>query len=78
MSWLAEAYKTPGYLEGIVGEVPPGETEAEMEYLVAKNQSPVLAAALQQRKDTRGNPTRTGTLISAMRNKFGGHKTINK
>jgi len=78
MSWLAEAYNTPSYLESIAGEVPQGETEMEMEYIVAQNQSPVLEAALQQRKDTRQNPSRTGTLISAMRNTFGGHKTIKK
>ena len=78
MSWLAEAYRTQNYLEQITGEVPKGETEVEMEYIISKNQSPVLAAALQQRKDTRKNPSRVGTLISAMRNQFGGHKTINK
>jgi 6-phosphogluconate dehydrogenase len=78
MTWLSEAYKTEGYLDTIAGEVPTGETETEMEYIVSKNTSPVLQAALQQRKDTRNNPSRTGTLISAMRNMFGGHKTITK
>lgn len=78
MSWLSEAYRTQGYLDQIAGEVPKGETEMEMEYIVSKNQSPVLQAALQQRKDSRENPSRTGTLISAMRNQFGGHKTITK
>jgi len=75
MSWLAEAYQTRDYLSQITGEVPRGETEVEMEFIAAKNLTPVLAAALEQRKDTRTNPSRIGTLISAMRNKFGGHKT---
>ena len=78
MTWLAEAYRDSSYLNSIAGEVPRGETEMEMEYIISKNQSPVLQAALQQRKDTREHPSRTGTLISAMRNMFGGHKTINK
>jgi 6-phosphogluconate dehydrogenase len=78
INWLAEAYQTQGYLEQIAGEVPKGETEMEMEYIVSKKVSPVLEAALQQRKDTREHPSRTGTLISAMRNQFGGHKTITK
>jgi len=78
MSWLADAYKTEGYLENIAGEVPRGETEMEMEYIVDAGQTPVLNAALDQRKATRDDPSRTGTLISAMRNQFGGHKTIDK
>ncbi len=78
MSWLSDSYKTNGYLENIAGEVPKGETEMEMEYIVEANQTPVLSAALDQRKATREKPSRTGTLISAMRNQFGGHKTINK
>jgi len=78
MSWMAEAYQQEGYLEQIAGKVPQGETETEMEYIVAQNQSPVLQAALQQRKNTRNNPTRTGTFISAMRNVFGGHSTLKK
>ena len=77
-TWLGDSYRTPGYLDAIVGEVPRGETEAEMEDIVANNNTPVLAAALQQRKETREKPSRIGTLISAMRNQFGGHKTIEK
>lgn len=78
IGWLSEAYNDDGYLDKIAGEVPKGETEMEMEYIVAQNHTPVLQSALQQRKDTRENPSRTGTLISAMRNVFGGHKTIEK
>lgn len=76
--WLADAYTSPGYLENIAGEVPTGETEIEMEYIVAHNHAQVLQAALKQRQQTRIEPSLTGTLISAMRNKFGGHKTLNK
>lgn len=77
MNWLGEAYRTPGYLEHIAGMVPKGETEFEMEHIVAHEESDVLRAALTQRKKTREVPSRIGTLISAMRNQFGGHKTIN-
>ena len=78
VSWLVEAYRTPEYLERIAGEVPRGETEEEMEYIVDNEEVMVLRAALEQRRETRKNPSRIGTLISAMRNQFGGHKTIEK
>lgn len=73
--WLAEAYRRPGYLESIAGEVPRGETEPEMEYLLTEHETPILAAALAQRVTTRTTPSRVGTLIAAMRNEFGGHAT---
>jgi 6-phosphogluconate dehydrogenase len=78
MNWLADAYKTEGYLEKIAGEVPTGETEMEMQYLINHENVRVLDAALQQRKLTRLEPSFIGTLISAMRNQFGGHQTIKK
>ncbi|MFT5832026.1 MAG: 6-phosphogluconate dehydrogenase [Candidatus Paceibacteria bacterium] len=78
MGWLADSFTTNGYLEQIAGEVPQGETEMEMEYIVEQAKTPVLNAALEQRKATRKAPSRTGTFISAMRNQFGGHKTIKK
>jgi 6-phosphogluconate dehydrogenase len=78
MSWLADSFTTEGYLEQIAGEVPKGETEVEMEYIIKQAKTPVLNAALEQRKATREAPSRTGTFISAMRNQFGGHKTIKK
>ena len=65
-------------LEQIAGEVPKGETEIEMEYIVEQAKTPVLNAALEQRKSTREEPSRTGTFISAMRNQFVGHKTLQK
>ena len=78
MNWIADAYHTEGYLEKIAGEVPQGETEMEMEYLINHETVRVLDAAVMQRKHTRVEPSFIGTLISAMRNQFGGHKTIEK
>jgi len=78
MNWLADSYNTEGYLEQIAGEVPTGETEMEMEYLIDNENVRILDAAVLQRKLTRLKPSFIGTLISAMRNQFGGHKTINK
>ena len=78
ISWLADAYEEEGKLESIAGKVPKGETEMEMEYLVNHNHLRVLNAALTQRKLTRVEPSYIGTLISAIRNEFGGHKTIPK
>jgi 6-phosphogluconate dehydrogenase len=76
MNWVSDAYHTDGYLEKIAGEVPTGETEMEMEYLINHESVRVLDAAVLQRKLTRLKPSFIGTLISAMRNQFGGHKTI--
>jgi 6-phosphogluconate dehydrogenase len=78
INWMADSYLTAGYLEGIAGEVPKGETEHEMEYILKAGKTPVLEAAVDQRKATRGNPSRIGTLLSAMRNQFGGHAVIKK
>lgn len=72
-TWLAQAYNQPNFLEQIAGSVPKGETEMEMEYIVNHNHARVLQAAVTQRKLTRLEPSVTGTLISAMRNMFGGH-----
>lgn len=78
MSWLSNAFNTKGFLEQIAGEVPKGETEMEMEYLILHENVSILEAAVLQRKRTRTEPSYTGTLISAMRNKFGGHKILVK
>lgn len=78
MSWLSDAYHEKGHLEKIAGQVPKGETEMEMEYLVQHENVRVLDAALLQRKLTRIEPSFIGTLIAAMRNAFGGHKVIKK
>jgi len=77
MSWLAEAFNEDGYLDAISGEVPKGETEEEMKKLLSEADMPSLANAIKVRADSRLKPSYTGKLISAMRNKFGGHK-VNK
>jgi 6-phosphogluconate dehydrogenase len=78
MNWMSEVYSNESHLNQISGEVPLGETESEMEYIATHNVTPVLQAALNQRKQTRQNPSRTGALISALRNAFGGHATKSK
>lgn len=78
MSWLSDAFRTKGFIEHIAGEVPKGETEMEMEYLTQHEEMLVLQAALEQRKRTRTRPSFIGTLIAAMRYKFGGHAVIHK
>jgi 6-phosphogluconate dehydrogenase len=78
VSWLSKAYRE-GQIDLVAGEVPTGETEAEMEHIVAElGDVKVLQAALQQRKDTRSQPSYIGKLIAAMRNQFGGHAVIPK
>jgi 6-phosphogluconate dehydrogenase len=77
VSWLSAAYKE-GQIDTIAGEVPTGETESEMEHITTIAEVKVLEAALAQRKATRENPSHIGKLIAAMRNQFGGHKTIPK
>jgi len=75
VSWLREAYEE-GQIELITGEVPTGETEAEMEHITTIGDTKVLAAALEQRKATREQPSYLGKLIAAMRNQFGGHSVF--
>lgn len=77
VSWLREAYEE-GQIELIKGEVPTGETESEMEHVTTIADVKVLKAALEQRKQTRENPSYLGTLVAAMRNQFGGHTVITK
>ncbi len=75
MTWLSDAYSRPDHLNNISGNVPLGETEEEMEYVINEFDFQSLETALKVRKDTRESPSRVGTLIAAMRNEFGGHKT---
>lgn len=77
VSWLREAYDE-GQIEAIKGEVPPGETEFEMEHITTLGDVKVLEAALAQRKQTREQESYLGKLVAAMRNQFGGHKTISR
>ncbi|MCD5381312.1 MAG: NADP-dependent phosphogluconate dehydrogenase [Candidatus Pacebacteria bacterium] len=76
VSWLREAYDE-GQIDMITGEVPTGETEFEMEHIIAElGDVKVLEAALAQRKGTREKASYLGKLVAAMRNQFGGHKVI--
>ncbi|MCA9361191.1 decarboxylating 6-phosphogluconate dehydrogenase [Candidatus Kaiserbacteria bacterium] len=77
VTWLRQAYEE-GLIDKIAGVVPKGETESEMEYLVGLGSLPVLEASLRQRKETREQPSYLGKLVAAMRNKFGGHQTVDK
>lgn len=77
MGWLAEAFNEEGYLDAISGNVPKGETEEEMKKLLSEAEMPSLLNAIKVREESRTKPSYAGKLISAMRNKFGGHK-VNK
>jgi len=77
VSWLRKAYED-GQIETLKGEVPTGETEAEMEFITTISDVKVLEAALAQRRATRVEESYIGKLLSAMRYQFGGHKTIAK
>jgi 6-phosphogluconate dehydrogenase (decarboxylating) len=48
-----------------------------MKKLLTEADMPSLVNALKVREDSRTTPSYAGKLISAMRNKFGGHK-VNK
>ncbi len=77
VTWLRQAFDD-GQIELLKGEVPAGETESEMEHITTISDVRILKAALEQRRSTRVNESYTGKLIAAMRNQFGGHKTIAK
>lgn len=75
MDWLAESFLEKGYLDTISGTVPKGETEEEMKKLDKVSDMPSLASAIKVREKSRIIPSYAGKLISALRNRFGGHKT---
>lgn len=77
VSWLRSAYDE-GQIDVIKGEVPPGETEFEMEHILTLGDTKVLEAALVQRRQTRVQASYLGVLVAAMRNQFGGHRIIKK
>jgi 6-phosphogluconate dehydrogenase len=76
-SWLGDAY-AQGQIDHIEGTVPKGETESEMEHITTLGDTKVLKAALEQRKETRQQPSYIGKLVAAMRNQFGGHSVITR
>ncbi len=77
VTWLRTAYDE-GQIDAIMGMVPSGETEAEMEHITTIGDVLVLEAALAQRRQTRVQASYLGKLVAAMRNQFGGHKVITK
>lgn len=76
MSWLEEAWKEDPKLKKILGSVPIGETEKEMKKLEGhgKSSTKILKQARKMRVISRRKGSLSGKIISAMRNKFGGHK----
>lgn len=74
--WLVRAYKQEGAdLAAISGEVGASgegqwtvETAREMGILI-----PVIEAAMEFRTQSKGNPSYTGQVVSALRGQFGGH-----
>lgn len=76
--WLWESFKEKNYLEKIKGVVPQGETEKELETINKVYKMNLIKTAINQRKLTRKKSSYAGKIISALRNKFGGHKIIEK
>ena len=77
MSWLAEGVRD-GTIQDLEGSVPVGETEAKMKHLTDIGDMKVLKAALQQRVESREQPTNIGLYTALLRHKFGGHSVIKK
>lgn len=71
--WLWESFQTPKYLDEISCQVPKGETEKEMRVLEKKFHMQILKQARKMRVHSRKDNV-CGQIISALRNKFGGHK----
>ena len=72
--WLWESFQEPKYLDNISCEIPKGETEKEMKILEERFDMKILKQARLMRVHTRGKGV-CGRVISALRNKFGGHET---
>ncbi len=76
VGWLAEAFELHGEaLEGVSGMV--GHTgEGEWTVLTAEEmglESRVIRGALEFRKESERDPSYAGQVLSALRNRFGGH-----
>ena len=76
VNWLMEEWKRTEHFEQIVGSMPRGETEEEMEELVKLADMPVLETALEVRKQSRESPAFSAKVMAAIRHEFGGHKEI--
>lgn len=72
MDWLLVGVSSPDF-KAILGEVPYGETEDEMEKLERISEMPILHQARLMRVETRKKPSFQGKIISILRNQFGGH-----
>lgn len=73
-NWLWESFQKPKYLDNISCEVPKGETEKEMKILEKRFNMKILKQARLMRVHSR-NKGVCGQVISALRNRFGGHET---
>jgi len=77
--WLAEAYEMYGdeltEISGIVAHSGEGEwtikTAEEMKIPV-----PVIKESFEFRKNSEKNPSYAGKVLSALRNRFGGHRAL--
>lgn len=81
VGWLYEGYTKHGKnLEEISGEVShSGEGQWTVE--TAKEMhinTPIIVGSLQFRKDSQGNPSYTGKVVSLLRTMFGGHDVSKK
>ncbi|MDK1031046.1 MAG: decarboxylating 6-phosphogluconate dehydrogenase [Planctomycetia bacterium] len=76
--WLLDSLEQRNYLARISGAVPKGETEEEMARLEKLADMPVLHLARMLRVRSRSRPTLAGRFTAALRNRFGGHKTLPK
>lgn len=75
MEKTAQAFGKEPDLASIAGSVPEGETEKEIDWIVNQaKETPVICAALEQRRGTRTKATFVGKVIAALRHEFGGHK----
>lgn len=76
MRWLGEAWHEDENLTQVIGTVPKGDTEEEMELLSKLHLMPALDVALEERKKSRKNPRVSMKAVSVMRHKFGAHAII--
>lgn len=80
IGWLYSAYQKYGNdLEKISGEVNhSGEGEWTVQTAKKNNvEAKVIEESLNFRKLSKGNPSYTGKVVSALRNEFGGHDVFN-
>lgn len=76
INWLSEEFAETDHFKSIVGSVPRGDSEEEMEELVKLAAMPVLETALKERKRSREEPAFAFKVVAAIRHRFGGHKEI--